>query len=319
MFIDPKDDEEIVDEEIVDEEESYLGDPDDDEEDTTLDLPDDDGEDESTENAESDEPETEDIDPRQKPKRPLGNGGKGDPTIGFKTDADVVLVIDLTGSMEPFLSSVKKEALNFEDKLRKALKTKQRSLRKLRIKVIGYRDFYYDWVDPEHPPIQQSEFFTLPEEKEAFSDFVNSLEQAGGEDVPETALEALSMAFRSDWNVPEDDAKTRQIVVLFTDAPAHPLDDPKRFDPEFNQHYPEGMPASLLELQSDYMSPDIFPASTDGTIRGHRLILFAPENAYPWKEVKDWEACVAQSMDPDNGLDGLDMEVVYSLLGGSMA
>ena len=239
---------------------------------------------------------------------------------GMQTDVDMVFVIDCTGSMEPFLAKVKQMALSFHDQVREALGIKNRRIRKIRIKVIAYRDYYCDWADPDHPPMLISEFFTLPDEAEEFADFVNSLEAAGGEDEPESALEALHHAFNSEWFVDPTIAKCRQIVVVFTDASAHKLDNPKRYiTAEHNGEYPEdGMPTTLEELETEYNSPDVFPAEADGvTIKGHRLILFAPEDMYPWNEMQNWIAANCESMDPETGLENIDMEAVINLIGGS--
>jgi len=236
---------------------------------------------------------------------------------GVKTDVDIVFVIDCTGSMEPLLNAVKEKALGFDEEVKAALGTKSRQLNRLRIKVIGYRDHYVDWQDPTHPPIQESDFFSLPEEKEAFSEFLNGLTHAGGEDEPESGLEALHLAFNSRWFVDPQIPKRRQIIVLFTDASAHPLNSPKRYDSEWNSHYPEGIPAELEDLQEEYSNPDIFPADSRGIVNGHRLILFAPDS-YPWNKINTWDAVTRTTMDPAKGLRDINMVDVINLIAGSM-
>lgn len=238
----------------------------------------------------------------------------------LQTDVDMVFVIDCTGSMDPFLAKVKEMAMGFHDQVRDALGSKSRRIRKMRIKVIAYRDYYCDWADPDHPPMLISDFFTLPDEAEDFADFVSGLEAAGGEDEPESALEALHHAFNSEWFVDPNISKRRQIIVVFTDASAHKLDNPKRYiSAEHNGEYPEdGMPTTLEELEAEYNSADVFPAEGDGvSVKGHRLILFAPEDMYPWNEMQNWVAANCESMDPETGLENIDMEAVINLIGGS--
>lgn len=238
----------------------------------------------------------------------------------IKTDVDIVLVIDCTGSMAPLLDKVKETALSFHDQVRDALGKKSRRVRRMRVKVIAYRDYYCDWADPEHPPMCISDFFELPDESEAFAEFVNSLEASGGEDEPESALEALHHAFNSEWLVDPAIWKRRQVIVLFTDAPAHRLDDPRRYiSAEHNGEYPEeGMPTTLEELEAEYCSPDVFPAEANGmSVYGHCLLLFAPDDVYPWNKIQTWVTTNCESMDPENGLENIDMEVVIDLISGS--
>ena len=72
------------------------------------------------------------------------------------------------------------------------------------------------------------------------------------------------------------------------------------------------MPECLEELQSAYSDPEVFPANSNRVVRGHRLILFAPENMYPWTDVKNWQPCVCQTMDPENDLEE-DMDAAFML------
>ena len=69
---------------------------------------------------------------------------------GEQTDADIVLVMDITGSMDLMIDHVKDFALKFNERLQEALKGHQRMPRKLRVKVIGFRDFYYDIQSLNH-------------------------------------------------------------------------------------------------------------------------------------------------------------------------
>lgn len=268
-------------------------------------------------------------DPHEEDKPEARIGGLGDGTqavkkVSAQTDVDVVFVIDCTGSMGPFLDEVKRRALNFHETVTEALGKKSRQVHKLRVRVIGFRDHYFDWEDPEHPPIVASDFFVLPDEAAGFETFVNRLEPAGGEDIPESALEALYLAFRSNWNNDPEILKKRQIVMLFTDAPAHPLDDPMRYDSRFNSHYPEGIPDSLQELQDAYYSPDLFPfvkAEGERIVNGHRLILCVPtgsdQEGWDWRCMEGWEGTTLQPINPDAGAKEISMEEIANLIGGS--
>ena len=236
---------------------------------------------------------------------------------GTKVDVDIVFVIDCTGSMEPFLSMVKDKAKTLHKDIMEGLKQKSRLVNTLRIRVVAFRDYYFDWVDPENPPMTESEFYTLPEDQEEYEAFVDKLDFAGGLDEPESALEALHLAFNSKWLVNPEITKRRQIIMLFTDASAHPLDDPMRSDPEKNSHYPQEMPATLDELQNEYYGAT-FPLDDTQFPSGHRLILFAPEGMYPWNEMKNWDETQLKNMDPQSGLENVSMDDIIQFISGSL-
>src|SRR4051812_13243598 len=108
---------------------------------------------------------------------------------------DIVLCIDVTGSMDPVLGSVKKSALFFRDRLEAVMGEKGKAISRLRIKVIAYRDF----GDYAEDAIQETGFFVFPEEAADFDAFVSRLDADGGGDVPESGLEALALAINADW------------------------------------------------------------------------------------------------------------------------
>jgi hypothetical protein len=137
----------------------------------------------------------------------------------FDTNVDIVFVIDATRSMQNTIDMVKASALSFEPALNVHLKKNKRTVKNIRIKVIWFRDFYYDGKYA----YGESKFFELPEEKREFHNFVKDINEAGGGDEPESALEALTLAMRSDFV--QTGEKRRHIIVLFTDAEAHAFED----------------------------------------------------------------------------------------------
>ena len=56
----------------------------------------------------------------------------------------------------------------------------------------------------------------------ASAEFVNGLIAEGGGDAPESGLEAVALAMNSPWTTAGD--RRRQVIVVWTDQPAHPLD-----------------------------------------------------------------------------------------------
>ena len=253
----------------------------------------------------------------EKPQKPLINLP---PTIveDKETNMDLVLVIDVTESMVPFLTQVKEKAKKLHQIFQKALKEDHHPVNVIRVRVIAYRDYYEDEVGQ----MEKSEFFTLPQEADEFKAFVDKLVAAGGGDLPESGLEALHYAFNSPWAEVEEGKKGRQIITLFTDAGAHALDDERRYDPEKNKCYPTEMPESLAELQSEYNSAQVFPKDpTTNELTGRRLILFAPA-LYPVQDIADapgtaWKFTDIKYMDPEKGVPE-DLESVALFVAGSL-
>ena len=132
----------------------------------------------------------------------------------METYADIVYCIDLTSSMTPIINKVKETARQLHSDLQEMmLKNYQRHIKRLRIKVIGFRDAYCDGP----LSFEVSKFFSLPAETEEFYAFVNRLRAKGGGDIPENSLEALALAMKSDWcQTLDNNIRRRHIIVLFT-------------------------------------------------------------------------------------------------------
>lgn len=252
-------------------------------------------------------------------------GSMGTAEEGIDTNVDIVFVIDATRSMQTTIDMVKASALSFQENLKGFLGEAGRIVRNLRIKVVWFRDFYYDGKYA----YGESKFFELPEEKEDFHNFVTEINAAGGGDDPESALEALTLAMRSDFV--QDGAKKRHIIVLFTDAEAHAFEDydrlveeaaKKGYKPEI---YPENMPKDLAEFynawQGNAESQDALGSEGETTKldpTGRRLVLFAP-NAYPWTDMEvELEYTIRKSIEAGEGGAELDMGEVYSMIAYSL-
>lgn len=253
----------------------------------------------------------------------LGSMGMGEE--GIATNVDIVFVIDATRSMQTTIDMVKESALSFQDKLYDFMDEAKRSINNLRIKVVWFRDFYYDG----NYAYDESKFFELPEEKEEFRDFVNGIHEAGGGDDPESGLEALTMAMRSDFV--QEGEKKRHIIVLFTDAAAHPFEDYDKLTVEAAKKgckptmYPENMPKDIGEfynawegnaMNQDALGSDGATTKLDAT--GRRLVLFAP-NDYPWSDMEvELSYVIRKDIQAGQGGSELDMDDVYSLIAYSM-
>lgn len=218
---------------------------------------------------------------------------------GIKYTVDIIMCIDCTGSMSSIIDTVKGNALKFYPDLKRALEAKDKHIDTLRIKVIAFRDYYVDGDLAMH----ESSFFNFPEQQGDFQITVNKLTATGGGDEPENGLEALALALKSDWNKSGD--RRREIVIIWTDASAHPLE--KSGKPST---YPTFLPKNFNELADWWSGDQTGYVSTTA----QRLIIFAPDN-YPWLDISEhWENAIHHASKAGAGLSDLDYETILSAI-----
>ncbi|MCD8095723.1 MAG: hypothetical protein LUE12_06295 [Ruminococcus sp.] len=229
-----------------------------------------------------------------------------------KMDVDVIFVLDVTSSMSPIIEKCKKLIREFDEYLLgKIIEMNGRYCRVIRAKLITFRDFY---VEKNDYALYSSDFFILVENnfsnedgKKGLISELNKLKAVGGGDAPESALEALSIAMKSDWTLPEIDVKNRYIIILFTDADAHPLEKINEclYIPD---GYPEDdVPKSLEELmdafESDKKTRSGFCfGDSEGLYSpsSRRLVLFCPKNN-TWKKWAEVSTANVTYIENDNG------------------
>ena len=219
---------------------------------------------------------------------------------GMDYNVDIVMCIDATGSMDAIIDEVKNNALTLYQRFVEEMGKKSKSVAQLRIKVIAFRDFA---VDSE--PLVESDFFVLNEDggAEALYAFMDNIKACGGGDLPENSLEALAVAFKSDWV--RTGSIRRHVVMMFTDAAAIPLGE-KAGCPG----YPEGMPADIAELRDWWEGQEM-------ETRAKRLLLFAPDMD-PWCNMVDWTNTFHQTSAAGAGMEDTDMEICINLLVNSI-
>jgi hypothetical protein len=214
----------------------------------------------------------------------------------------LVLCIDQTGSMGPIIEQVKTRALSFSDDLRAALDAKGKRIDELRVRVIGFRDFRYDAA-----PIMASDFFDLPEQNEQFRAFVTGLAPLGGGDEPESGLEALALAITSPWATGA--SRNRQLIAVWTDASAHPLEEGAAVD---RADYPQGLPRDLDALT------DLWEAGDHVRNSAKRLIIFAPDAA-GWSEVAtSWSNTIHLVSEAGMGMAEQDYATILNSIANSV-
>lgn len=201
---------------------------------------------------------------------------------------DVCLCIDKTGSMDPIIDTVKRNALNLYQDILTSLNEKGKHVSQFRIKVIWFGDYLAD-----KEPMLMSRFLNMPEERKTFEKLVNKIEPMGGGDDPEDGLEALAYAIRSEWC--QTGWRKRHIIALFTDSPAHELGFGKSA-PTYPKY---GMPKDFGELTEMWGDEDN-PGEMD--FNAKRLLLFAPNVTF-WNAISVcWENTVLRTTKEATGL-----------------
>lgn len=245
---------------------------------------------------------------------------------GAVRNVDIVFVIDATGSMETLINKVKSNVQNFYNKVEEALKEQNKKIGVFRAKIIAFRDYYCDGNDAM---VESDNFFILPEQSAEFERYLDGIEAKGGGDAPESSLEALALAMKSDFTPREQgQGCPRHIIALFTDSSAHPFqndfneysssDDKSNNAASKNPIYPKDMFKSLEELKNAW-----YGQNENGYAMmekdAKRLLLFTPCNdCYPWNDfAASLENCAVCAIQKDGEFDDLDMQVVTNIIGNS--
>jgi hypothetical protein len=221
---------------------------------------------------------------------------------GLSYAVDIVFCIDVTGSMTPIIDQVRTNALRFYDDVQSNLTEKGKNVDQLRVRVLAFRDFKADGA----AALQESPFFTLPADRADFSDFVNGLIAEGGGDAPESGLEAVALAVNSPWTTIGD--RRRQVVVVWTDQPAQPL-DAAALPADLSSRVPADFSA-LTDLWENEQGP--MGSSSK------RLILFAPDGP-GWSDISGvWENVVHHPSQAGGGLSDVDYGTIIDSIGNSV-
>jgi hypothetical protein len=221
---------------------------------------------------------------------------------GLSYAVDIVFCVDVTGSMTPILDQVKANALRFYGDVQSNLTAKDKAIDELRVRVVAFRDIVADG----DAALQESPFFELPAEETRFSGFVNGLVAEGGGDAPESGLEAVALAMTSPWTTRGD--RRRQVIVVWTDQPAHSL-DASALPPTFAGRVPADFSA-LTDVWEDPQGP--LGSSSK------RLIVFAPDGP-GWSDISAvWENVVHHPSQAGSGLSDIDYGTIIDSIGNSV-
>ena len=219
-------------------------------------------------------------------------------------NVDMVFCIDATGSMGGVIEMVKNNALHFYNDVVNAMAKKNKTIDKLRVRIVAFRDYIADGNEA----MLTTDFFTLPDQAAEFEGCVRSIEASGGGDDPEDGLEALAYSIRSDWN--KEGMKKRQVIVVWTDAETHELGFGKAA-----ANYPSKMAQTFDELTSWW--GDI---QNNGYINQNakRLLLFAPNGPY-WSTISDtWDNVIHFPSVAGRGLGEFDYNQIIDSISNTI-
>lgn len=215
-------------------------------------------------------------------------------------NVDMVFCIDATGSMGGVLDMVKNNAISFYNDVTRAMAEKGKTIDKLRLRIIAFRDYLADGDDA----MLVTDFFTLPDQTADFERCVRSIEAFGGGDDPEDGLEALGYAIRSKWDT--QGMKKRQVIVMWTDAIPHDIGYARSAP-----NYPQKMASSFAELTSwwgDAQNPGYIDQ------RAKRLLLFAPGDSH-WGAISDtWDNVIHFPSVAGRGLEEFDYSSILNTI-----
>ena len=226
-------------------------------------------------------------------------------------DVDMAFVIDATASMKHVIEMVKDNALQFYDQVNTAMQKKHKQIRRLRIRLIVFRDYLADHSDA----MMVTDFFELPDESREFKECVQSIVAMGGGDSPEDGLEGLAYAIKSKWSSEKETEtgqliKHRHVIVVWSDAPTHKIGYGRT-----DKFYPQGMPKDFGEL-SEWWGY----GQTDGYIDQYskRLVLFVPDEA-DWNIIsKSWDNVVHIKCEAGTGLRNVEYDLVLDMIGNTI-
>lgn len=226
----------------------------------------------------------------------------------LRYDVDIVMCIDATASMGPFLDLVKSQALNLYSDIKRKMEYEldtPKYIDELRVRVIAFRDYLADGDEA----MLASSFYSLPAQSAEFESLVNSIHPEGGGDLPEDGLEALAYAIKSKWNTRTGN-KHRQIIVVWTDDGTHDLGHGRSAP-----NYPAKMPSSFGEL-TEWWGYLQSPGFMDNDAK--RLLIYAPEKEWWTTIAETWNNTLLFASQAGKGLDQLTYDEILSAIAQSI-
>jgi hypothetical protein len=171
--------------------------------------------------------------------------------VGQGRPVDIVFVMDVTESMQPYIDAVKQNIISFAQDL-------AANNRDYRLGLVTFEDY----VISKYPDCNCPYRNTMTSNVHQFIDWISSLHSGGGGDIPEDQLDALAYAASFPFR-PEAEG----IIILVSDANAHHAGDGSQFtqhDQAYHDHHPGN--TQVTDLTGD---------STAALLKKNGLTLYA--------------------------------------------
>ncbi|MFZ0889571.1 MAG: VWA domain-containing protein, partial [Candidatus Binataceae bacterium] len=157
--------------------------------------------------------------------------------VGQGRPVDIVFVMDVTESMQPYIDAVKQNVIAFAQDL-------AANNRDYRLGLVTFEDYVISKYEDCNCPYRNK----MTSDVSEFSNWVGSLHAGGGGDIPEDQLDALAYAATFPFR-PE----AQGIIIIVTDAPPHHAGDGSahtEHDQAFWDHHPN-RDADVTDLTGD--------------------------------------------------------------------
>jgi FHA domain-containing protein/integrin beta-like protein len=153
--------------------------------------------------------------------------------VGQGRPVDIVFVMDVTESMQPYIDAIKQNMVNFAHDL-------AANNRDYRLGLVTFEDYVVSKYPDCHCPYQK----TMTSDVNQFIGWVGTLHASGGGDIPEDQLDALAYASSFPFR-----PQAQGIIIIITDAPPHHKADGSAYtqhDQAFWDHHQKGQDVTDL-------------------------------------------------------------------------
>ena len=153
--------------------------------------------------------------------------------VGQGRPVDIVFVMDVTESMQPYIDAIKQNMVTFAHDL-------AANNRDYRLGLVTFEDYVVSKYADCNCQYQR----TMTSDVNQFINWVGTLHASGGGDIPEDQLDALAYASSFPFR-----PKAQGIVILITDAPPHHKGDGSantQHDQAFWDHHQKGQDVTDL-------------------------------------------------------------------------
>ena len=141
--------------------------------------------------------------------------------VGQGRPVDIIFVMDVTESMQPYIDTVKQNVIQFAQDL-------SSNNRDYRLGLVTFEDY----VVSKYPDCNCAYRNSFTSDVHQFIDWIGTLHAGGGGDIPEDQLDALAYAASFPFR-----PNAEGIIIIVTDAPPHTKGDNSRYTQHDQAYY----------------------------------------------------------------------------------